>query len=46
VQEPARMVDVRQKPLTEREAVAKGVVVVVKPETLSLIREGKLPKGD
>ncbi len=45
MQEPARMVDVSQKPLTEREAVAKGVVVM-KPETLSLIREGKLPKGD
>ncbi|RLC71873.1 MAG: cyclic pyranopterin monophosphate synthase MoaC [Chloroflexi bacterium] len=39
------MVDVSQKPVTQREAVAKGLVVM-KPETLSLIREGKMPKGD
>ena len=43
--EPARMVDVSQKPVTQREAVAKGVVVM-KPETLSLIKEGKMAKGD
>jgi len=43
--EPTRMVDVSQKPVTQREAVAKGLVVM-KPETLSLIREGKMPKGD
>jgi len=45
VLEPARMVDVSQKPVTQREAVAKGVVVM-KPETLSLIKEGKMAKGD
>lgn len=43
--EPTRMVDVSQKPLTEREAVAKGMVVM-KPETTSMIREGKMAKGD
>lgn len=43
--EPTRMVDVSQKPVTEREAVAKGVVVM-KPDTLSLIKEGKMAKGD
>jgi len=39
------MVDVSQKPLTEREAMAKGMVVM-KPETLSLLKEGKMAKGD
>jgi len=43
--EPTRMVDVSQKPLTEREAVAKGLIVM-KPETLSLLKEGKMAKGD
>lgn len=43
--EPTRMVDVSQKPLTEREAMAKGMVVM-KPETLSLLKEGKMAKGD
>ena len=43
--EPARMVDVSQKPATAREAQARGVVRM-KPETLSMIREGKTPKGD
>ncbi|HUU63710.1 MAG TPA: cyclic pyranopterin monophosphate synthase MoaC [Dehalococcoidia bacterium] len=43
--EPARMVDVSQKPLTEREAVAKGLVVM-KAETLSMIKSGEMPKGD
>jgi cyclic pyranopterin phosphate synthase len=41
----ARMVDVGKKPETEREAVAKGFVAV-RPETLALIREGTLEKGD
>ncbi len=43
--EPIRMVDVSQKSLTEREAVAKGLVVM-KTETLSMIKDGKMPKGD
>ena len=43
--EPTRMVDITEKPITEREAVAKGMVRM-KPETLSLIREGKMAKGD
>jgi cyclic pyranopterin phosphate synthase len=43
--EPTRMVDVSGKPATEREAVAKGLVVM-KPETISRMREGKMPKGD
>jgi cyclic pyranopterin phosphate synthase len=38
-------VDVSEKPLTSREAVAKGLVVM-KPATLSLLKEGKLPKGE
>jgi len=41
----ARMVDVGAKPDTERLAVAKGEVAM-RPETLHLIREGNLPKGD
>ena len=43
--EPTRMVDITEKPTTEREAVAKGMVRM-KPETLSLMREGKMAKGD
>ena len=41
----ARMVDVGWKGETEREAVAKGSVVMT-PETLRLITEGGLEKGD
>ena len=41
----ARMVDVGQKPDTERVAVAKGEVRM-KPETLALIRAGAMKKGD
>ena len=41
----ARMVDVGAKPDTEREAIARGEVRM-RPETLRLIREGALPKGD
>ena len=40
-----RMVDVGEKPNTEREAVAKGVVKM-QPSTLKLLKEGKLAKGD
>ncbi len=41
----ARMVDVSAKPVTAREAEAKGRVVM-KPETASLIRDGQAAKGD
>jgi cyclic pyranopterin phosphate synthase len=41
----ARMVDVGHKPDTERVAVARGSVVM-QPETLQLIIEGSLKKGD
>lgn len=41
----ARMVDVSAKPLTEREAIAKGVVHI-KPETMQLITDKAVPKGD
>lgn len=41
----ARMVDISEKPLTQREAVAKGSVYM-KPETLRLIEDKKVPKGD
>ncbi len=41
----ARMVDVGAKPDTERVAVAKGEVTM-RPETLRLIAEGGVPKGD
>jgi cyclic pyranopterin monophosphate synthase len=41
----ARMVDVSAKDDTERIAVARGEVVM-KPETLALIRAGSIQKGD
>jgi cyclic pyranopterin phosphate synthase len=41
----ARMVDVSNKPESERRAVARGEVVM-RPETLELIREGAIKKGD
>lgn len=41
----ARMVDVGAKPDTERVAVAAGSVTM-QPETLRLIRDGALKKGD
>ena len=41
----ARMVDIGEKAVTEREAVAKGSVVM-RPETLVLITAGELEKGD
>ena len=41
----ARMVDVGAKPDSERTAVAGGAVTM-QPETLRLIREGALKKGD
>ena len=41
----ARMVDVGQKPDTERLAIAGGEIVM-QPETLRLIRDGAIKKGD
>jgi cyclic pyranopterin phosphate synthase len=41
----ARMVDVGAKDDTERVAIARGEVVM-KPETLALIRAGSIKKGD
>ena len=40
-----RMVDVGWKPVTDREAVARGQVSM-QPETLRLIQEGLMKKGD
>ena len=39
------MVDVGGKPATDRRAVARGVLRIGR-ETLELIREGRVPKGD
>jgi cyclic pyranopterin phosphate synthase len=41
----ARMVDVGHKAESRREAIARGAIVM-QPETLMLIQEGGLPKGD
>ena len=41
----ARMVDVGEKEVTHRVAVATGMVIAL-PETISLIREGRAKKGD
>ena len=41
----ARMVDVGDKAETKREAVATGIVRM-RPETLGLIRDGRVAKGD
>ena len=41
----ARMVDVSEKPPTDRRATARGKLLVSKA-TLDLIRSGKTPKGD
>ncbi len=41
----ARMVDVSEKPLTQREAVARGFVSM-KRTTLKLIEENSIAKGD
>ncbi len=41
----ARMVDVGEKKVTAREARA-AAVVTMKPETLGLVTEGAVPKGD
>lgn len=41
----ARMVDVSDKKITQRKAIAKGYIQM-KPETIALIKEGKMKKGD
>lgn len=41
----ARMVDVSAKDVTARTAIARGLVEM-KPETLELIQEGSIEKGD
>ena len=41
----ARMVDVSEKSDTEREAIARGRVVMA-PETFTLVKEGRAAKGD
>ncbi len=41
----ARMVDVSEKDITVREATARGRVLML-PETLALIVDGEIPKGD
>ena len=41
----ARMVDVSEKSVTQRVAAAEGKVFM-KPETLCLIQDGKIKKGD
>lgn len=41
----ARMVDVSQKNETKREALARGSVIM-KGETLEIVREGRAEKGD
>ena len=41
----ARMVDVGQKPDTERVAIARAEVHL-SPDTLALLRDGRTPKGD
>ena len=41
----ARMVDVGEKPDTQRAATARGRVVM-QPDTLALIQAGGVPKGD
>jgi cyclic pyranopterin phosphate synthase len=41
----AKMVDVTEKPITLRQAIARGSVSM-KHETLKLIKDKKVPKGD
>jgi len=40
-----RMIDVGKKPVTARQAVARGRVLM-QAKTLGLLKKGKLPKGD
>lgn len=39
------MVDISEKDVVRREAVAEGKIIL-KPETINLIREKKIEKGD
>jgi cyclic pyranopterin phosphate synthase len=41
----ARMIDVGAKPVTERRATARGMLVL-SSATLALVRDGRTPKGD
>lgn len=41
----ARMVDVGDKATTQRRAVARGKLLL-SPETVAMVRDGKTPKGD
>jgi cyclic pyranopterin monophosphate synthase len=41
----ARMVDIAEKPVTHREAIARGIVRLT-PKVLHLIVSGQMPKGD
>lgn len=41
----ARMVDVSEKPVTARTAIAEGIVAM-EPATLKLLESGESPKGD
>ena len=41
----ARMVDVSEKPVTHRAATAEGFIHM-QPDTLNLVRSGKVKKGD
>jgi len=41
----AKMVDVSAKDITDREAIARGIVEM-KPETMQLIQDGSIEKGD
>lgn len=41
----ARMVDVGDKPIQQRKAVAKGFIQL-QPETIRLVRENEIKKGD
>lgn len=41
----AKMVDVGEKEITKREAIAQAVIGM-KPETLALIKQGQIKKGD
>lgn len=41
----ARMVDVAEKPVTAREAIATGIIRM-RPEVLRMIVAGQIPKGD
>jgi len=40
-----RMIDVGEKPVTARQAVARGRVLM-QAKTLDLLKKGKMPKGD